>query len=197
MLTLFLSVISIRKKYREQKIMTLSFFFLIIADFFFGISKILDDLGIDLVSFGIAGFTFAYLCLICAYQKNFKVGRAEIIAAIPIVWIFSYVFTSLQPYVRGPIVIESLIFWSVLCYMTWSAICTVFRGYFRTKIARLIAISGSLMFICDIGVAFSLFHPYFSNFYLPWLNNIIWGSYIPGWTLLAVIISERNLRMHA
>jgi len=28
---------------------------------------------------------------------------------------------------------------------------------------------------------------------VPWLTNIIWTSYIPGWALLVVIICEKNL----
>jgi hypothetical protein len=38
-----------------------------------------------------------------------------------------------------------------------------------------------------------MFHPLYSKIFVPWLSNIIWAAYIPGWTLLAVIISEKNL----
>lgn len=193
-LTLFFAVISIQKRYREQKILALSYFFIIIADFFFGISRILDNLKINLSLFGIVGFLLAYLCLIYVYQKNFKVDIEEIMAVIPILLIFLYICISLKPYVKGPVLIGTIIFGFILCYMTWSAICTVFRGYFSTKTSILIALSGSLMFICDIGVAFTLFHPYYSKVFVPWLNNIIWAAYIPGWTLLAVIISEENFK---
>ena len=75
-----------------------------------------------------------------------------------------------------------LIFGVVLCYMTWTSICTIFRKYFNRRIAILIAISGILMFICDIGVAYSLFHPFYSTVYIPVLKNIIWMAYILGWT---------------
>lgn len=196
MITLFLSVIILKKKFHEQKIMAAAFFFLVIADFFLVFSTTLDNPKINLAPFGIGGFLFAYLCLIVAYQKNFKVGLAEIIAAISVLITFLYVFVSLLPYVHGPMLIGTLIFGIVLCYMTWSAICTVFRNYYYPKAALLIALSGILMFICDMGVAFSLFHPLYSGDPVPWLKNIIWGAYIPGWTLLAVIISEENLRIY-
>ena len=49
------------------------------------------------------------------------------------------------------------------------------------------------MFICDIGVAFSRFHPLYSKSYMPWIADLIWATYIPGWALLDVIISEENL----
>lgn len=193
MSTLFLSAITIQKKFREQKIMALSLFFVVVADFFLVFIDTIDDLKMNFSAFGIAGFLFAYICLIVAYQKNFNVGKEEIIVATPIGIIFIYVFISLQQYVKGLIFIGTLIFLSVLCYMTWTSICTIFRGYFTKKSAWLIAISSSLMFICDIGVAFSGFHPIYSKMYVPWLTNIIWTTYIPGWTLLVVIICEKNL----
>lgn len=193
MITLFLSAITMQKKFREQKIMTLSFFFLVVADFFLVFINTIDNLKLNFSALGVIGFLFAYICLIVTYQKNFKVGKEEIIVAIPIGIIFIYVFISLQPYVKGLMFIGTLIFLSVLCYMTWTSICTIFRGYFTKKSAWLIAISGILMFICDIGVAFSRFHPIYSKMYVPWLTNIIWTTYIPGWTLLVVVICEKNL----
>jgi hypothetical protein len=194
MISLFLFVTIIRKKTHEQRMRVLSFLFLVVADFFLVFCTTLENLTTDTTPFGIAGFLLAYLCLIPAYQKNFKVGRAEVIAAIPVASIFLYVFVSLAPYVKGVMLIGTMIFGIVLCYMTWTAICTIFRGYYNKKVAWLIALSGSLMFICDMGVAFSLFHPLYAGVFVPWLENIIWGAYIPGWTLLAVIISSEDYR---
>lgn len=193
MITLFLSAITMQKKIREQKIMAMSFFFLVAADFFLVFINTIDNLKLNFSALGAVGFLFAYICLIVAYQKNFKVEKEEIIVSIPIVIIFIYVFISLQPYVNGLMFIGALIFLSVLCYMTWTSICTIFRKHFNSKPAWFIAISGCLMFICDIGVAFSRFHPIYSKMYVPWLTNIIWTTYIPGWTLLVVVICEENL----
>ena len=193
MITLFLSATTMQKKFREQKVMALSLFFLVVADFFLVFINTIDNFKLNFSEFGVTGFLFAYICLIVAYQKNFKVGKDEVIIAILIGIIFLYVVISLQPYVKGLMLIGTLIFWSVLCYMTWTSICTIFRRYFNLKSAWLIAISSSLMFICDIGVAFSRFHPLYSKIYVPWLSNVIWATYIPGWTLLVVIISEKNL----
>ena len=196
MISLFLAAIIIHKQFYEQKIMALSFLFLVVADFFLVFVSTIDNWKIDFSPFGAAGFLFAYLCLIAAYQKNFKVGKEEILTALPILIIFMYVVMFLQPYVKGFMLLGTLIFGLVLCYMTWTSICTIFRRYFKPKSTLLIAISGSFMFICDIGVAFSRFHPLYSKIYVPWLANIIWATYIPGWTLLAVIISEKNLLIH-
>lgn len=193
MISLFLSATIMRKKFHEQKLMALSLLFLVVADFFLVFASTIDELKVDLSPIGAAGFLFAYICLILAYQKNLKVGKAEIITAAAILIIFLHVIISLQPYVKGAILIGTLTFGVVLSYMTWTSICTIFRKYFNPKITWIIAFSGILMFICDIGVAFSRFHPIYSRIYVPWLANLIWVTYIPGWTLLAVIISDENL----
>ena len=191
MITLFIVAISIKKKFHEQKLMALSFFFVVIADFFLVFSNTIDKIKMNVTPFGIVGFMFAYICLIVAYQKNFgRARKAEIISAIFIIIISIIVGIPLFDYIKGPIKIGAIIFELVLCYMAWTSICTIFRKYFNRKIATIIAVSGVLMFICDVGVAYSIFHPYYSRVYLPLLKNIIWVAYIIGWTLLDVVISE-------
>jgi hypothetical protein len=193
MVTLALSTAVVKKKYREQKIMSLSFLFLVIADFFLVFSTTIDSLTMDLSMFGILGFMLAYICLIAAYQKNFRIGKGEIISAIPVVAIFVLVYIDLLPYLNGIMVFMTIVFGAVLSYMTWSAVSTIFRKYFTKKTSLLLAVSGMLMYICDIGVAYSLFHPEYSTTYAAWLKNIVWAAYIPGWTLLSVVINEDNL----
>lgn len=190
MFTLFLSATLIKKEFPEQKIMALSFFFVIIADFFLVVAPTLWNK--NFAALGMMGFFSAYICLIAAYHKGFKVGGAERVSAIPIILIFLYVFLSIQPYLVGFMSIPAFFFGIVLCYMTWTAVCTVFRSYFTPKIAGLIALSASLMFICDIGVAFSLFHPLYSNISTIWPQNVVWIAYIQGWTLLVVVINEKD-----
>jgi hypothetical protein len=171
--------------------MALSFFFVVIADFFLVFSNTIDKIKMNLTPFGMAGFICAYICLIVAYQKNFgRAKKAEIISAIFIIIISIVVGMQLFGYIKGAIKIGAIVFALVLCYMAWTSICTIFRKYFNKKIAIIIAISGVLMFICDVGVAYSLFHPYYSRVYIPLLKNIIWMAYIIGWTLLDVVISE-------
>lgn len=173
--------------------MALSLFFLVIADFFLVFAGTIENLKMNLDPFGILGFLCAYICLIAAYNKNFKLRRAEIVAAIPFVNIFISVFSLLIPYIYNPVMkIGTLIFGIVLSYMAWTSVCTIFRNYFTKKASWIIAISGVLMFICDVGVAFSIFYPPFVIKHTPWLTNIIWTAYIPGWTLLVLLICEQD-----
>lgn len=198
MITLFLSALTIKKKFFEQKLMALSLFFLVIADFFLVFAGTIENLKINLDPFGILGFLCAYICLIAAYNKNFKLRRVEIVAAIPFVIMFIGVFGLLMPYIYNlAIKIGTLIFGIVLSYMAWTSVCTIFRNYFTKKASWIIAVSGCLMFICDVAVAFSKFYPLFAMKHTTWLTNIIWTAYIPGWTLLAVLICEKDLIIQA
>lgn len=198
MISLFLSALIIKKNFFEQKLMALSFFFLVIADFFLVFADTIQNLNMDVSPFGILGFLCAYLCLISVYQKNFKLRKAETLAAIPFVIIYIGVFSFLMPYISNVVMkAGTLIFGVVLSYMAWTSICTIFRNYFTKKASWIIAVSGCLMFICDVGVAFSMFYPPFVMQHTTWLINIIWTAYIPGWTLLDVLICEKKLIIQA
>lgn len=192
--SIFLVSLIVKKQYREQKIMSLALLFVMLADFFLVFATTLH-LRVSLASYGVLCFFLAYLCLIYVYQKNFKIGKAEIITAVPILVAFVYVFYSLSAYLNGVILISAFIFGVALSYMTWTSVCTLFRGYFSKRAAVLIAVSGVCMFICDLGVAYSLLDPdYFIN-YAIWQKNIVWSAYLFGWALLDVIICEDNLKI--
>jgi hypothetical protein len=45
------------------------------------------------------------------------------------------------------------------------------------------------MFISDMFVAYSIFHPDFKEFIL-WKENLIWGTYVPAWTFLMIVVAE-------
>lgn len=192
-ITLFLASIVIKKHYIEQKYLSVSLFFVVIADFFLTFSDTLPNVKINTDLFGMAFFMVAYIFLILAFQKNFRLRKAEILVAVPLLFVFIFVFFSLYSYVKFSMLISTLVFGFVLCYMAWTAICTLFRRYYRRSVALLIALAGTLIFVSDMGVAFGLFHPAYAGTFVPWLKNIIWTTYIPAWTILTAIISEDRL----
>ncbi|CAH2213773.1 lysoplasmalogenase family protein [Tepidibacter aestuarii] len=192
-ITLFLVALRIKKKYYEQKFLNLSIFFIVIADFFLVFCNTIPELSRRVVFYGIIGFMLAYLSLIIAFQKNFKIGSGELLAIVPVLGIFIPIFVKLYPYVPGAMFYGVIIFGLVLCYMVWTSISTLFRGYFTPKISRYVALSGFLMLVCDMGVANELFNPAFAGQFVPWLKNIIWVSYIPAWTLIVYILADDNL----
>lgn len=189
----FLVALILKKKHREQKLMVLALMFAMLADFFLVFSTTLH-LGVSLWLYGVLSFFLAYVCLIIAYHKRFSIGKRELYVAVPIAALAALVLITLLPYLHGTMLFGAVLFAAVLCYMTWSAVCTLFRRYFTKRAAVLIAISGVCMFICDLGVAYSLLDPYYFSGYPLWQKNIVWSAYLIGWGLLDVIISEDNLK---
>ncbi len=191
-ITLFLITLGINKKYPEQKILTVAMFFVVAGDFFLVFCKTYFA-SEKFPLYGVLSFSAAYLLVILAFQKNFKIGRFEAAAALPVLIITVPVVIILLPFVSGLIKYGLLIFIFVLCYCSWTCICTLSRGYFAPRSSHRIALAGFLMLICDLGVGLSSFHPCFNGTFVPLIKNIIWGSYIPAWTLIAVTIAEKNL----
>ena len=191
--SLFVVALAIRKRYREQVIMNLALFFAAVGDFFLNFCNVNPALAVKVVPFGMAGFTLSYLLLIAAWLKNFKPGVWELVAAIPVLGVYIPVFITLVPYVRGAMFYAAVLFGIVLCFMAWTSISTLFGGYYSSKVSHRTALAGYLIFLSDIAVAFVLFHPAFAGTFVPWLENIIWLTYIPAWTLIVTTIAEEDL----
>lgn len=191
--SLFLFALSIEKKYKEQKILAASLFFVMVGDFFLVLWETVSSLEINVVQFGMFGFTLAYITLITVFQKNFKIGWKEIGVALPIVAIFSAMFLKISPNINGPMYYAVLGFGLILCYTSWTLINTIFKDYYSSASAYRIALAGLLIFVCDIGVGNAQFNSQYSGHFVTWLENIIWAAYIPAWTLIVTVIAEKNL----
>jgi hypothetical protein len=50
------------------------------------------------------------------------------------------------------------------------------------------------MYISDLAVALAMFHPYFAGSLNPWLDTLIWITYLPRWMLLNIVIHEDNIK---
>ncbi|HCF50729.1 MAG TPA: hypothetical protein DER60_10625 [Syntrophomonas sp.] len=189
MITLFLAARSVKKDGPEQQLMSMALLFVVIADFFLVFLPTITYS--DFTAFGTAAFAAAYLCLIFATQKNFSLGRADIIMALMVGGISILAFLTMEmEEIQGAMLLGVIAFGVVLAYMTWTSICTIFRKYYRLKVAGLLALAGILMFISDLAVAYVHFNLAYTVFYQPWMQNIVWASYIPAWTLIALVISE-------
>lgn len=187
MLALTISVVWLAKVCDEQKVMALAFIFMALGDFFFVIPPTRDDM---LIPYGIAGFLAAYLCLIVAFRKNASFGLAEIIIALPILAVLLYLAAILLPYLTLPLFIGTVLFAAMLCYMTWTAICTLPRGYFSTKTAWFIALGACLIFASDIRLAYEVFYPLLDNRLMIEASCFVRGPFVAGWVLLAVASAE-------
>ena len=190
---LFLVVMILPKKYPEQRIMAPAFFFMVVGDFFLVFIYTIQSIRVDLSWVGILSFMIGYLFLIKAYRKKNVERCKELVALIPFLTASLLIGWLLNPYLHGAILALGALFLAVLCTMSWQAATTLFTHHFSKKSAVMIAVSGSLMFICDAGIAFSLFHPYYSTIYISWLKNIVWAAYISGWSLAAMVVAEDKL----
>lgn len=192
---MLVALISIKEypEHPKKKYLSRSLIFVFIADFFLVFSKTIDFIEYNLNFLGLLGFMLAYICLIRMYKTKSKNKVKDLISSTPVIVAFALTVMELKPYLEGVLFIGSLIFAIVIYYMLWTSICTLNRDYYSKKVSYLIATSGILMVICDMGVAFSMFHPNYAIIYSPLLKNIIWGAYIPAWTIVVVIINEKNL----
>ena len=138
---------------------------------------------------GVASFLCAYLLLIRAYGTGRKPGLGEAAAGLPYLLLIAAAAWWLSPSLGTMFSIGGFAAGLVLSLMAWSAVRLLFGGPFKPATARLLAASGMLMFLCDLGVALGL-HPSFTGSSRVLLEQIIWAAYLPGWTLLALAVLE-------
>ncbi len=192
--SMLLTVLFVYKKYREQKILVIAFLFTLISDYFFILLRVTDEDFVNREMYGMLGFVLAYLFLIAAFQRNFRIGKKEIIALIPFVIIFTLVLVVLAKYAVGAMFWAAIVLGVVLCYSGMTMVASLFRGYFSRGAAWRIAIAGCILFLSDMVVAFSIFHPDYQGFLL-WKELTIWGTYMIGWSLvLSVSVEDRLLK---
>jgi len=190
--TMFFSVVVMVKRFKEQNLILLAFLFTIISDYYFVYANTLVQPIANRELYGMLGFIAAYLCLIAAFNRNFKIGKAELITLLPFAGIFTYVFLSLQQYAKGFMYPAAIILGIILCFAGMTMVATLYRGYFLKRTACLVALAGCILFISDMFVAFSIFHPVFKEFIL-WKENLIWGTYVPAWTFLMMVAAEDKI----
>lgn len=191
-IAMFLTAVLMWKKYREQKIIVLAFLCTVISDFFFLFVRAVDSNLVNRDLYGMVGFIAAYLFLVAAFQRNFRVGKAELLTAVPFIVIFGIVLRLLEQYTSGPLLLTAIVLGVVLCYTAVTMVSTLYRGYFEKKNSWMIALAGCILFLSDLVVAFSIFHPNFSGFIL-WKENVIWVTYMIGWILLLMITAEDKI----
>lgn len=193
-LTLFPAALLTGKWFREQVILTFAVFLMVVGDFFLNLCSAIPDLAGDVRIFGVLSFILAYLSLLAVFVKGRKKpGPGKYLTLAPVLAVLLPAVAAIAPHVEGELLTGALIFTLVLGLLAWTAICTLFRGYYSAAASFRFALAGLLILISDIGVANNVFNPAYSSIIVPWLQNIIWGTYIPAWTLIAVNIAENRL----
>ncbi|MCL6612973.1 MAG: lysoplasmalogenase [Peptococcaceae bacterium] len=192
-LALFLSTLAAGKRCREQATLSWAVFFVVVGDFLINFCSTLPEINYKVKIPGAAGFLAAYLLLIMAGKKNMRIGFGELLAAVPVLAVYIPALSTLRPHIPGPILPGVILFSLVLCLMAWVSACAMFSGYYRAAVSCRMALTGFLILISDITIANLAFNPAYAGQFVPWLKNIVWGTYIPAWTLVALNVAEDRL----
>jgi hypothetical protein len=191
---LFMIAAIVKKEYREQKILVFGFLFSVIGDFFMILLPVIRK-GANADLFGIVSFLLSYVFIIWAFNRNFRIKLSDGLLALPFISAVVYYFATMLQYIKGVMIIAVLLFSLTITIMAWTSVCTLVRGYFTRRVAIIAAIAAAALFLSDMGVAYALFYPPLKG--SVWLEIFIRATYVPAWTLLLVIVCEKNIRMDA
>lgn len=190
---LLIFAITIKTKGMTWFMLKIAFFLSALGDFFLAAMKAIDK-NFDGSLYGIGLFLLAYIFLIMAFQKfgdewNKKNIWKELLLLIPLLLIVGIFFVTMYQYLGGIMIPISILFAITITYMTWTAITTIKRGWFKKSSAVLISIAVVLIFISDFAVAYEIFLPAFEN---PpaWIEALVRGTFTPAWTLFLLVLAD-------
>jgi len=192
-ISLFLRASTIEKKYPEQNLLTLALFFAAAGDFIFVLSHTRPTLFSLVTPFGAAQFALAYLFLLNVYSKKGKFSFYHTVLFLLFIGIFFQLFGKYFLHIQGLLIYALFLFGLILCCMTWRSVCTLFEGYYTFHSAIYMALSGILIFLSDTFVGIAVFEPAFFNQFVPWMENVIWGTFILAWTTVLLLVAEDRL----
>ena len=139
------------------------------------------------------GFIGAYLLLLLAFFPRTRVKARSFLGLLPFLLVFALVFRELRPYAEGAFFWVAMITGIILILTAWT-LSGAFWGLPSTLPGLspwFLALAGLLLFASDMVVAYSIFHPDFSG-YLFWKEALIWGTYVPGWTLILLASMDKE-----
>lgn len=192
-LTLFPVALLVGKSFREQWILVFAVFLMVLGDFFLTLCAALPEPTEDAGILGVISFLMSYLSLLGVFLKGCKKCPEQYLALIPVLALLLPACWAVLPHVAARLLPGALIFALALGYMSWAAIGTLFSDYYSPAVSLRFALAGCLILISDIGVANRLFNPEYGQHFVWWLQNIVWGAYIPAWTLIVINVADERL----
>lgn len=188
MFSLFLASQACRKRHLIQEPVSLAILFAATGDLCFA----LGTHGIWLFS-GLGAFFLAYILLILVFRRRLLPSITEVFLAVPVLLFTARYYLFLRPYIPQelhPFTPFSALFLTLVC---WCGLCTVPQKVFQKRPALFCAFAGCLILISDAAISAGVFLPPRDAYFDPWLFNIIWGAFIPAWTLMAAFSLETDL----
>lgn len=198
--TLSLFTISLlhKKKFKEQKLMFVAQFFVVIADYFFVLSRGLNAGQLTCLNKFLGSFCFivAYIILIKAWgerRNNNKFNILEVFIGIAVLLALWPTVILLTPHLKLFVKFGALTFGFILCLLVWTGLCTRLRNYYGRATSGLISLTSCLIFVSDLAVAHASLNPVYSGEFVSWLSALIWITYIPAWAIIVKVIINRNI----
>ncbi|MCR3956169.1 MAG: hypothetical protein NUK57_07700 [Gudongella sp.] len=180
----------------EQKILFMSFPLMIIGDFFLVLSYSLGDFPQELRYFGFIPFTIAYLLIAGIYIRGFKWSSWLVLPTMVYGLLLVVIAVLILPYMDGVQTFLASVVALTLTAMAWAGVSSIWNGYYGRRTSIMMALSGLLMLLCDYGVALDLFYPDIWRLREVMVINPVWLTYVPGWTILALVVMEREFHTH-
>lgn len=175
---------------REQFLLGWAVYLVMVGDFFLNLCSTVPDLPGKVMPLGVLAFLLAYLLVAAVFFKNCNLRFADLPAAALVLAIFIPNFAALSPWINGILLPGVFLFGLVITFMAWACLRSLFTCPYQPRVCLRAALAGLLILISDTALAHSLFNPSFAGHFVPWLKNIIWGAYLPAWTLMALNIAE-------
>ncbi len=195
LVVIMLSIATYSKRGRshEQKILFLAFPLMILGDFFLVLSYSINGFPGELRYIGFIPFSAAYLLIARIYIRGFRWKKWLLLPTIVYGLLLVVIGIIIIPYLNGvQRLLGSMVALS-LTMMAWAGASAIWNGYYGSRTALMMAFSGLLMVICDYGVALDLFYPGIGAIRSALAVNLVWLTYIPGWTILALVVVERYM----
>lgn len=190
---LFLRALTIEKKHPVQRLFNLALFFTAAGDLVFVVAHTRPMLFSLVTPLGAAFFAAAYLILLNVFAQNGKISFYKLLVLLLLLGLYLPVFFKYFLHVPSPLIYALFLFCLVLCSMTWRAVCTILEKYYTLHTSVLMALAGILIFLSDTFVGLAVYEPAFSGLFVPWLENVIWGTFILAWTIIVLLTAEENL----
>ena len=198
-LSLFMISLLHKKRFREQKLMFVAQFFVVIADYFFVLSRGFNAGQLTYFNKLIGTFCFflAYIILIKAWgerrNNNIRFNMLEIFIGLAVLLVLWPTVKLLAPHLNLFVKLGALSFGVILCLLVWTGLCTRFRNYYGRTTSSLIGLASCLIFVSDLAVAHASLNPIYSGHFLSWLSALIWITYVPAWAIIVNVIINQNI----
>jgi len=180
----------------EQRVLSSAFPLMIMGDFFLVLSYLFNGFPSELRYIGFIPFTIAYMLIARIYIKGFRWNPWLVLPTVVYGLFLVLLGVFILPHISGVEILLGMLVASALIAMAWAGASSIWNGYYARRTSILMALSGLLMLLCDFGVAFDLFYPNISSIKALLEINVVWLTYIPGWTILALVVMEREFHTH-